>query len=61
LLGLSQAEVSGNLSQQTRRVKKDALEIFHYDGNGNLTNWVNGAQNWSYQWDWADRIIKSSV
>jgi RHS repeat-associated protein len=51
-------DISGNQSQQTRHVKKNALEIFQYDGNGNLTNWVNGSQNWTYQWDWSDRLTK---
>jgi RHS repeat-associated protein len=56
-------DVSGNTSEQTRTVVKecaDCLEQFYYDGNGNLTNWVNGAQNWVYEWDWADRMTKAS-
>jgi RHS repeat-associated protein len=51
--------VSGNEAEQTRTVvRTNALETFEYDGNGNLTNWVSGAQNWSYEWDWADRLTK---
>jgi RHS repeat-associated protein len=53
-------DVSGNQSQQVRKIKKNALEIFHYDGNGNLTNWVVGTTNWVYEWDVADRLTKVS-
>jgi len=52
-------DVSGNEAEQTRTVvRTNALETFEYDGNGNLTNWVSGAHNWSYEWDWADRLVK---
>jgi RHS repeat-associated protein len=43
-----------------RWVRKDAVEYFLYDGNGNLTNWVSGSTNWVYEWDWADRLVKAS-
>jgi hypothetical protein len=52
-----------NSSQQTRTTVQecvDCVEEFHHDGDGNLTNWVNGAQNWVYEWDWADRMTKAS-
>ncbi len=51
-------DVSGNTSQQTRHVTKNCYESFAYDGNGNLTNWINDNQNWMYQWDWADRLTQ---
>jgi len=52
-------DVSGNQYQQTRTVTKtNCQESFHYDGNGNLTNWVSGTTNWVYEWDWADRLTK---
>ena len=55
-------DVSGNTSQQTRTVARtnNMLEMFQYDGNGNLTNWVCGTTNWGYQWDWADRLTKAT-
>ncbi len=62
-LQVTVTDVSGNTSQQTRTVTRNTsscLEIFGYDGNGNLTNWVNGSQNWAYEWDWADRLTKVS-
>jgi YD repeat-containing protein len=37
------------------------LEYFSHDGNGNLTNWVSGSQNWTYEWDWADRLVRVST
>jgi len=50
-------DVSGNEAERTRTVVgTNALETFEYDGKGNLANWVSGAQNWSYEWDWADRL-----
>jgi RHS repeat-associated protein len=52
-------DVSGNEAEQVRTVvRTNALETFQYDGNGNLTNWVNGTENWAYEWDWADRLIR---
>ena len=36
------------------------MESFRYDQNGNLTNWVSGEQNWFYEWDAFDRLIKAS-
>lgn len=57
-LTVTVTDVSGNQSQQTRHVTKNCTESFVYDGNGNLTNWINGDQNWKYQWDWADRLVK---
>ena len=49
--------MSGNEAEQTRTVvRTNALETFEYDGNGNLTHWVSGAHNWSYEWGWADRL-----
>jgi len=52
-------DVSGNEAEQTRTVvRTNALETFEYDGKGNLANWVSGAQNWSYEWDWADRLTQ---
>lgn len=62
-LDVTVRDVSGNTAQQRRTVVKgvtNALETFHYDGNGNLTNWVNGATNWVYEWDWADRLTKAT-
>lgn len=61
ILTVTVTDVSGNSSAQQRRVVKqvtDATEIFKYDGNGNLTNWVCGTTNWVYEWDWADRLTK---
>ena len=58
-LVVSVTDVSGNTYVTNRTVvKTNALETFAYDGNGNLTNWVNGATNWVYEWDWADRLTK---
>ncbi len=56
-------DVSGNQSTETRTVTKvvtNCQEYFVYDGNGNLTNWVNGSTNWVYEWDWADRLTNVS-
>jgi RHS repeat-associated protein len=54
-------DVSGNESVQTRTVvRSGALETFQYDNNGNLTNWVNGSNNWVYEWDGFDRLIKAT-
>jgi len=54
-------DVSGNDAEQTRTVvRTNALETFEYDGNGNLTNWVKAGENWAYEWDWADRLVKAS-
>jgi YD repeat-containing protein len=54
-------DVSGNEAVQTRTVvRTNALETFDYDGNGNLTNWVKAGENWAYEWDWADRLVKAS-
>jgi RHS repeat-associated protein len=53
-------DVSGNSTQQVRHVTKNCLEGFAYDNNGNLTNWNSGTANWSYEWDWADRLTKVS-
>jgi RHS repeat-associated protein len=52
-------DATGNQGTETRTVlKTNALESFYYDGNGNLTNWVKGSENWVYEWDWADRLTK---
>jgi len=52
-------DVSGNEAEQTRKVvRTNALETFEYDGKGNLANWVSWVQNWSYERDWADRLVK---
>ncbi|MCX7915640.1 MAG: hypothetical protein N3A53_04985 [Verrucomicrobiae bacterium] len=52
-------DVSGNESEQTRTVvRTNTLETFQYDGNGNLTNWVKAGENWVYEWDWADRLVR---
>jgi len=52
-------DVSGNEAEQTRTVvRTNALETFEYDGKGNLANWVSWVQNWSYERDWADRLVK---
>jgi len=58
LLVVSVTDVSGNTYVTNRTVIKTNLEAFHYDGNGNLTNWVSGTTNWVYEWDWADRLTK---
>ena len=59
VLAVRAGDVSGNEAEQTRTVvRTNALETFEYDCNGNLTNWVSGAQNWSYERDWADRLVK---
>lgn len=53
-------DVSGNTTQQVRTVSRAFPESFHYDGNGNLTNWANltAGENWEYEWDWADRLTR---
>src|SRR5690606_26045429 len=52
-------DVSANTAIETRTViRTNALETFQYDGNGNLTNWVNGTTNLYYEWDWVDRLVK---
>jgi RHS repeat-associated protein len=53
-------DVSGNSTQQVRHVTKNVEESFSYDNNGNLTNWMDGPQNWMYEWDWTDRLTKVS-
>jgi len=58
LLVVTVTDVSGNTYVTNRTVIKTNLEAFHYDGNGNLTNWVSGTTNWVYEWDWADRLTK---
>jgi RHS repeat-associated protein len=51
-------DVSGNEARQVRTVSRPFPEMFHYDGNGNLTNWVCGTTNWAYEWDGADRLVR---
>jgi YD repeat-containing protein len=54
-------DVSGNYDIQTRNVTNNAIalaETVLYDGKGNLTNRFSGAENWTYAWDWADRLVK---
>ncbi len=53
-------DISANTATQTRSVRRPMEETSHYDGNGNLTNWVSGTTNWVYEWDWADRLAKVS-
>ena len=60
-LEVTVTDVSGNSYQTSRLVvRTNTLETFQYDGNGNLTNWVNGSVTWNYEWDWADRMTKAT-
>jgi len=59
MLAVRAGDGSGNEAEQTRTVvRTNALETFEYDGKGNLANWVSWVQNWSYERDWADRLVK---
>ncbi|MCU0772765.1 MAG: hypothetical protein MUE94_13495 [Verrucomicrobia bacterium] len=61
-LRVTVTDVSGNTAAQVRNVAwtNGVTEYFSHDGNGNLTDWVSGSQNWTYEWDSADRLVEVS-
>jgi RHS repeat-associated protein len=53
-------DVSGNISEQSRQITatKTVDQQFAYDGNGNLTRWVESGETWVCRWDGLNRLVE---